>query len=558
MTARRSALAGLALVISVAAVATAQTPPPAGAKQKNGAVAKGTARLSGRVFAADTGKPLRNATVTIHRPQGDGFDVEALHRSSDDQGRWQTEVPAGTYRVTVSKPGYVSLAYGQRRAIDAAATVDAADRAQINALDVTLPRAGAIGGRIGDEHGDPVSPALVFLQQVRYVDGVRTLKPLAESVRLLLTGGLTDDRGEYRLHSLDAGTYYVSAMAGAISLPSDEASQFAPTFYPGTPDVAAAQPITIAAGEEALSISFNLARVRASSVRGVVRTAAGGPIRANVELMSVSPIPAYRHTAADESGAFSLAGVAPGDYRLVVSTMVKDERAPELGYLPLTVAGEDLVDLVVTTGTSATVTGRIVTDSGEPPPIAGVWIDALGARADVYTPAIASRTIARKDGTFVLRGLLDAHVIRAVAPGEWSLKSAMLQGRDLADLPYEFKSGEKVSGLELTLTRQRTTLRGTVTDADGLSRSGYAVVAFSTDDRKWGRRTRYIRSAPARPTGDFSLEGLPPGEYFVIALEYLEAGEEGSVELLERWQRDATRITLGDGETASLALKLKR
>ena len=437
--------------------------------------------------------------------------------------------------------------------------MEVADNARIDRLDVTLPRAGAIGGRIGDENGDPVSPALVTLRQVRYVDGVRTLMPVVESaVRLLFTGGLTDDRGEYRLHSLNAGTYYVSAEAGPMGIPaSGEPSHLAPTFYPGTPSLSNAQPVTIAAGEEALSISFNLTRVRVSKVGGVVRATGGGPVRANVDLRSVSPIPANLHAGTDENGAFSIASVAPGDYRLIVSTWPRDDRAPELGYLPVTVTGEDLLDLVVTTGTTATVTGRVVTDTGEPPPT-GVLIDAVGARADIYTPPSAYRTHVRKDGTFLLSGLLDAHFIRAEASEGWLLKSMMLDGRDLADLPYEFKTGEKVSGLELMLTRQRTILRGTVTDDTNVARSGYAVVAFSTDDRKWDRQTRYVRSVSPRPTGDFSIEALPPGEYLVIALEYLEAGEEGSAERLERWKRDATRITVADGETASLSLKLKR
>jgi hypothetical protein len=554
MVLRRVAVAGVALVLT-AALAHAQPPPRDSAAQAGGRP-RNSARLSGRVLAGDTGKPLRNATVTIHRPTGDPLEPEALRTSSDDQGRWQTDVPPGTYRVTAGKPGYVSLAYGQRRAIDPAAVVDAADSALIERLDVTLPRAGAIGGRIGDEHGDPVTPALVTLRQVQYVDGVRTLKPVADGVRVLFTGGLTDDRGEYRLHSLNAGTYYVSADAGPLGPAPGEASQLAPTFYPGTPNLAAAQPVTIAAGEEALSINFNLTRVRTSRVRGVVRTAGGGSVRAGVDLRSVSPIPAYRHTETDEHGAFSIASIAPGDYRLIVSTWEREDRALELGYLPITVSGEDLLDLVVTTGITASVTGRVVTDDGGPPP-ANVWIDAVAARTDVYTPPAASRISMKKDGTFLLRGLLDAHFIRAEASG-WFLKSAMLDGRDLADLPHEFKIGEKVSGLELMLTRQRTILRGTVTDDRNVASSGYAVVAFATDDRRWGRGTRYIRSTAARPTGDFSIEALPPGEYFVIALESLESGEETSVQHLERWKRDATRINIADGETASLALKLKR
>ena len=53
-------------------------------------------------------------------------------------------------------------------------------------------------------------------------------------------------------------------------------------------------------------------------------------------------------------------------------------------------------------------------------------------------------------------------------------------------------------------------------------------------------------------------QGLPPGDYLVAAIEYLEPGDESDPELLEKWRPESTRVTLGDGETKSITVKLTR
>ena len=55
------------------------------------------------------------------------------------------------------------------------------------------------------------------------------------------------------------------------------------------------------------------------------------------------------------------------------------------------------------------------------------------------------------------------------------------------------------------------------------------------------------------------MKGLPPEDYLVIALEYLESGEEKrDPDQLEKWKDAATRLSLKDGEQKVLSLKLSR
>src|SRR5437867_7694527 len=63
-------------------------------------------RISGRVVAADTGRPVKRARVFLNAaelPGGRGM-------LTDDSGAYEiTELPAGRYTLNVSKSGFVSL-----------------------------------------------------------------------------------------------------------------------------------------------------------------------------------------------------------------------------------------------------------------------------------------------------------------------------------------------------------------------------------------------------------------------------------------------------------------
>src|SRR5436190_4930112 len=75
----------------------------------------GTAGIAGRVLAADTGRPVKRARVTVVAggPGNGRGNGTAL---TDDQGRYSIGgLTAGNYNISASKAGFVDGAYGQRR-----------------------------------------------------------------------------------------------------------------------------------------------------------------------------------------------------------------------------------------------------------------------------------------------------------------------------------------------------------------------------------------------------------------------------------------------------------
>src|SRR5438552_14935841 len=165
---------GVLLVLLGVGLAAQQAPgqPPSGQRPSTGAQRPArdtpaqpqdvaptpTGRITGRVVAGDNGRPVKRARVfvtAVELPGGRGM-------LTDDSGVFDlTELPAGRYTLTVSKSGFVSLSYGQRRPLQAGTPLQLADGQQLKGVEFHLPRGGVISGRIVDEDGEPVPGPMV-------------------------------------------------------------------------------------------------------------------------------------------------------------------------------------------------------------------------------------------------------------------------------------------------------------------------------------------------------------------------------------------------------------
>ena len=120
----------------------------------------GTARIRGRVVAAGSNAPLRRVQIVL---QLLGSPQSGRVTNTDAEGRYEfTELPAGRFSVSASRPGYVRLQYGQRRPYESGTPIALSAGETITAIDFALPRGGVISGRITDEGGEA-------MPQVRYL-----------------------------------------------------------------------------------------------------------------------------------------------------------------------------------------------------------------------------------------------------------------------------------------------------------------------------------------------------------------------------------------------------
>ncbi len=526
----------------------------------------GTAKIRGQVLAADTGSPLRRAQVRAAAPE---LRVSRLI-STDAQGRYELkDLPAGRYSITATKGGFVTLSYGQRRPFESGRPLEIADGQSIDRVEFRLPRGSAISGRILDEFGEPVTGARVQVLRYQFFQGQRRLVPAG------FAGGgsdSTDDRGEYRLFGLAPGDYYVSAVlragmgmgfGGPGGTESADSVAYAPTYFPGTTNTAEAQRIELGVGQEHANATFALSPTRTVKISGTALDAEGKPLGGGfVMLANTVTGPGVRMmmmgggARVRNDGSFLLTGVAQGEYLLQARTGGGDDA--QFASVPLTVGDEDLVGVNVVASRGATAFGTVVMEQGSTGTLrmSGVQVFAQADRFDGPLFGAPPRRV-DDDGAFAVTGLTGRRTFRANAPAGWTLKAVLLDGQDITDTPLEFKGAEQISGLQVILTDRVTQVSGSVKDSHGDPTREYTVVIFPDDSQRWQYQSRYIRSARADQDGQFKVRGLPPYDsYLAVAVDYLEDGEGGDPEFLERMRDRAVKLSLADAESKALDLKL--
>jgi hypothetical protein len=570
--------------VAISAALHAQAPAiPQGAAQpgpavpraqmptRDGAAAEaptGTARIRGRVIAADTGTPLRRAQVRITAAE---LRVNR-NVNTDADGLYEfTELPAGRYNIFVTRSGFVSLQFGQRRPFESGRPLDVGNAQIVEKIDFALPRGGVIAGRVTDEVGEPLAGIRMQAMRYQYLpSGQRQLVPV--SGMMMAYGITTNDLGEFRLYSLMPGTYIVSAapaeMGMMMTTPSGPAS--APTdghgitYYPGTINVDEAQGITVGIAEVA-NAAFALVPQRMTRVSGLVRDSQGKPLAgANLMLRTQSEGAMMMRSAAmaGPDGRFTLANVPPGEHFIEVVVRGGSE---ESASVPISSAGQEITDLVITTNPGKTISGE-VTFEGAPAGLKFLRVNASAADPGAPPP---TRIYDDKQGTvdengrFQIRGLTGGRVVFNAFPAmpggaapQLSVKSVMIDGENFTDVPFDLSTAKEDTKIQIVMTDKQTTIAGTVRNTRGEQVIDYTAVMFPAQAKEGVLAARYMRAVRPDQQGRFQARGLPPGDYLAVAVESLEQGGHFDPAFRKQIEPAAKRFTLTEGQTATVDLAL--
>ncbi|HYB95038.1 MAG TPA: carboxypeptidase regulatory-like domain-containing protein [Vicinamibacterales bacterium] len=524
--------------------ATAQTPPGA---------------ISG-VVRTEGGRPISRARVTIIGSElAEGRSV-----MTDASGVFKfAGLRGGRFTVTASKAGYLTMSYGQRRPFQPGTPLHLTGGQELSGVEFRLPAGSAISGRISDESGDLAAGVTVQALRLRYTESTREFAPAGIAQ--------TDDRGQYRIWGLNPGTYYVSAsnranlISGepAVDGAADEPVGYAPTYYPGVVSMNDAQPVSVGLANEAADVSFNLLLVRTAQVSGHVFGSNGHATWSGMVSLVLDgeqnahggPLGTRFSTSLADDGGFSISDVPPGRYRLSARSTITGEAA-EFGTMPVTVDGA-AVSVALTLAPGGTLSGAVVlrpSTSETLPDLDRFRISVSPVRPT--EPGGPPTAVADRDGKFTITAVRQGlHWIRGEAPRGWMLASVLYDGRDVVDTPFEIRGGQSAAGVTAVFTDRLAGVQGTLTNERGQPLSGETVLAFPTNASLWYAQSRRIVPGKPDQDGRFEIVGLPPGEYYLAAVNPGEPEEWFEPRFLESCAIGAVRLMLSEGELKTQNLR---
>ncbi len=395
----------------------------------------------------------------------------------------------------------------------------------------------------------------------------------------------TDDRGEYRLFGLEPGTYYLgtaepsspvyrsATVIGGREVPQTRVadSRCSNLLYPGVWDPANAVPFALKSSD-VNGIDLRLTRATRHTVKLKIEKPIHAPNPFEQPLVAkitrVSPDGArtmvYQGagTGTFEGDTYTSPALPPGSYELEVSDT--GVLASEVGLMRFEIVDRDLDAGTLSIPAATLVQGRIRGEGPLPqdwtPARLALRIVPLNIRG-LYmvqpSPPIDA------DGTFKLgmRGVGGSFPIgrylyefsSGLDEDLYLASAKAADGRDTLDGGLVL-DGSPVSPLELTI-RMGGQVTGVVRNAKDGPASDSLVALIPSESRRGN--LLLFKTAQTEEDGRFSIRGVAPGEYILLAWEEdVEPNAVRNLEFLKPFEARGTKILVNSGTTGTATLRV--
>jgi Carboxypeptidase regulatory-like domain len=511
--------------------------------------------IEGQVIRADSDTPAPIAQVRVvlartqvaQTPTGPRYSEVAVTRT-DSAGLFRLEgIPAGSYLLLANAEGFVTGQYGQRAANRPGAPLTVPDGGLASPIVFKLTPTATITGIVRDFDNEPMADVTVQVSKIGYSpDGQRTLTPASSTT--------TDDRGVFRLYWVTPDEYVVSASLPVVvaggrlqvrnpSLPPAK-SGYSATYYPGVTDVSRALSVKVQPGQTLDGITFHLVASPTRNLSGTVTDSrTGNPVRAVLQLISAvrGAGTIARTSQSNETGKYEFRGVPAGSYS-VIAVQLPDEAALGVGTVDL--QDKDVSGFNLSLKVLGSLRGRIVVEGGGAlPNLTRVNIGFVPPAGAPPLPGGNNGGPITADGAFEITSVLSGTFeLRANGiPPEYFVKSARLGGTDAWNVPVTV-SGSTSDTLEIVLSTGVGSVRGTVADAKGVPLASSYVVLIP-ESRLRGKFA-YYKTATTDQNGNFTLRGIPPGEYTLFAWDYIEGNAFYNPEFIREQEPKGMPVTV--------------
>lgn len=412
-------------------------------------------------------------------------------------------------------------------------------------VNLIMIRGGAIQGRVADTTGRPMIATYVRAFLVRDASGNKFRVPI------IVQSQLTDDRGVYRLHGLPPGTYvvasipthYTYSLTGVILRVADNNQP--PTYHPSGARTAAAE-IHVARGGEASGIDIQHRGEGGHGITGKVTNLDGSAVLAasiDVLLSSASAGQLVAKAFPPEM-SFMFSGLPDGEYEIAVPNSPGMDIPILAEPRHVTIKGADITGLDLKLSPPASIAGRIAFKASASTCDATTE-SSLAETIFVVTRGVTSQNTLKVrpfsqtasvlgNGSFFMNGLPPGnyHVALTLPDETWFVTSvtdmqkpantdttnSALTDSNLSNAELKLKSGEKVSGIVITVADGAASLRGQVVR----SRKGVKLptrLRIHLIPAEPSAADAVLRYAETTVAGDgaFAFANLAPGKYWLLA-----------------------------------------
>jgi len=493
--------------------------------------------IDGRVIN-ESGQPLANAAVYV-RALGSAGPGNAT--VTDGEGKFQVVgLDPAAYQIWAGVPAYT-------------ATPRDPDSTQApyyrvgESVELALIKGGVITGTVTTSAGEPVVAVRVAAYMLRDGNGQPPRYGGAFSEQA------TDDRGVYRIYGLATGTYIVSAGGpkNFTNFNVDEYETHAPTYAPSSTRDNAAE-TDVRAGEET-NVDIRYRGEPGHVISGFaneprnIATPSGFTIRLSSVVNGVSQGTQLSYQLPGSRG-FAISGIADGDYDVTAETFFPGGEVAISEPRRIKVRGADVTGIELATKPLGLLSGRVALEESKVPDckgkrrpvfaetLVGPWHNEGDATKDKpqFIWSLGIPTTPDKQGDFLLRN---------IAPGQyrlnirffakyWYLQSISSPGsiatgsrtipanrsNDAARNWTTIKSGERVSGLLITLAEGAASVQGQIKTTENQKLPGARLFVYMVpaEGEKAEDVLRFF-AVLVSTDGSFALNNLPPGRYWVIA-----------------------------------------
>jgi hypothetical protein len=375
----------------------------------------------------------------------------------------------------------------------------------------------------------------------------------------------TDDRGRFRVFSLLPGRYIVGSIASNEAPDQRVGTGYAPVYYPGTADIASAAIVDVREDAERPWVDFARVPMRVATITGTAVNSRNEPVTDRVILVASQRSGAViaETQGADvkgADGAFTIPNVPPGDYVLQSTSKRGSDEPPEFAMQYVTVDENDPLPVRIQTRAGSGLQGRLIEEGVPLIDPRAFTLEAIPVDWD-QTSLLAGVQRVTPDavGLLALAGITGPRrFVFTSSRSDWYLKAVRVRGRDVTDDVMGFPPGgfTFIRDLEVIVSNKGATVEGDVVNGSTFATES-SIVLFSTNPDHWFRGSRFVKSARGNPVGEFRIEGIADGEYFIVAIDPLD-GAAGSLwqqrDFLQSLIAGARRIRLHEQEARTLTL----